>query len=67
MSNRDEKLVDLTLHLHHKTEKAILVSDGGDKDDAIWVPLSQCEVEYKKGNVVIVTMPEWLAVEKGLY
>ena len=62
-----EKLVDLTLHLHHKTEKAILVSDDGEEGNAVWVPLSQCEVEHIKGNVVEVTLPEWMAVEKGLY
>lgn len=59
-------LVDLTMQLHHETAKAVLVSDDGDKTKAVWVPLSQCEVEPKGKGIVIVTMPEWLAIEKGL-
>lgn len=59
-------LVDLTCHLHHQTERAVLVSDDGDKQRAVWLPLSQCEVEPKGRGVVEVTCPEWLALEKGL-
>lgn len=59
-------LVDLTMQLHHETPKAVLVSDDGDKTKAVWVPLSQCEIEHKERGIVIVTMPEWLATEKGL-
>lgn len=59
-------LVDLTMQLHAETAKAVLVSDDGDKDKAVWLPLSQCEVERKAKGIVIVTMPEWLATEKGL-
>lgn len=64
MSN--DELVDLTMHLHHKTEKAILVSDDGDEKRAVWLPLSQIEVETLKGNAVEVTCPVWLAKNKGL-
>ena len=60
-----DRLFDITLHLHAETEKAVLVSETGDSKDAIWVPKSQCEIEHKKGNVVEVTLPEWLATEKG--
>lgn len=59
-------LVDLTLQLHHETDKAILVSDDGEQDNAVWVPKSQVEIERKKGGLVEVTMPEWLAQEKEL-
>jgi hypothetical protein len=59
-------LVDVTMQLHHETPKAILVSDDGDRDKAIWIPLSQCEIEHKPKGIVIVTMPEWLALEKEL-
>lgn len=75
MSKSD--LTDITLALHHETEKAILVSETGDEKKAIWIPKSQCEVERtgkfvegqigsKKYPVVIVTMPEWQAINKGL-
>lgn len=63
---RKSDLLDITVQLHHETPKAILVSDDGDKDKAVWLPFSQCEVERKSGGIVIVTLPEWLATDKGL-
>lgn len=59
-------LVDLTVRVHYRTEKAILVSDDGDRENAKWLPLSQIEVEEVDASTAIVTLPEWLAVEKGL-
>lgn len=58
-------LVDLTMQLHAETDKAILVSDDGDKAKAVWLPKSQIEFE-QKGPIVEVTMPSWLATDKGL-
>jgi hypothetical protein len=65
MSGKSD-LVDLTMQLHHENARAILVSDDGDRDNAVWVPLSHCEIEHKASGIVIVTMPEWLALDKGL-
>lgn len=59
-------LVDLTMQLHVETAKAVLVSDDGEKQNAVWLPLSQIEIEKQRNGVVIVTLPEWLAIEKGL-
>jgi hypothetical protein len=73
-------LIDLTLAIHHRTNQAVLVSETGDAKQAKWLPLSQVEVEANgktltgedsRGQImtlpiVIVTMPEWLAVSKGL-
>lgn len=72
-------LTDLTLALHAETERAVLVSETGDEKKAVWIPKSQCEVEQtgkfcQQGNavgtrkypVVIVTLPEWQAINKGL-
>jgi hypothetical protein len=58
-------IIDVTVHLHHETEKAVLVSDTGDKDDAVWLPLSQIEIE-RDGATHSVSLPEWLAIDKGL-
>ena len=59
-------LIDIEVHVHHKTEKAVFISDTGDKADAEWVPLSQIEIEEDpKNSIATVTMPEWLAKEKG--
>lgn len=59
-------LVDLTMHLHAATERAIRVSDTGEEEKAVWLPLSQVEVLKRPGGIVVVTLPEWLAHEKGL-
>lgn len=59
-------LIDLTMQLHHETEKAVLVSDDGVRANAMWLPKNTVEVEAKEGGVVIVTLPEWLAFAKGL-
>ncbi len=62
-------LVDIDVHLHHKTEKAFLISDDGDRKNAVWVPKEHCELEPKRGagpNIHVATMPTWQALEKGL-
>ncbi len=51
-------LIDLTVQLHAKTDRAILVSNDGDEKSAVWLPLSQCEVEILKDGIAEVTMPE---------
>jgi hypothetical protein len=60
-------LKDFVLHLRVEREKAIGVAQD-DTPDAklIWLPKSQIEFEKKPGGLVRVTMPEWLAIEKGL-
>lgn len=75
-------LIDLTLCLHaeskrgQKEQGAIRVSSDADDAKAQWLPKSQCEFattgkrqRSKQGigvEVVTVTLPEWLAREKGL-
>ncbi|MFN8682800.1 hypothetical protein ACDP63_16900 [Paracoccus sp. P2] len=58
-------LVDLTLQIHARTERAILVSDDGDREKAVWLPLPHIEVA-PRGRHHVVTMPEWLAIDRGL-
>ncbi len=62
----DHELVDLTLQLPHETERAILVSDDGDAESAVWLAKSQIEIEPKGRGVVEVACPYWLAKERGL-
>ena len=63
-------LGDYDVQLHHETpgeRGAYLVSDDGDKDKAVWIPKSQCEIEPSPtGHGYVITLPEWLAIEKGL-
>jgi len=64
MSDRDAKLCDIAVQVKHETDKAYLVSDGV-KD--VWLPKSQVELDDSQGDeAAIVTMPEWLAKDKGL-
>jgi len=63
----NREMIDLTLHLHHETPMAILVSETGDEKKAVWLPKSQCDIEGKRGSdSIIVTLPEWLALREGL-
>ena len=76
-----KELVDLELDVARDNEAdlAILVRvviPNLDCSDAaasfsvkkIWLPRSEIEIEYKDRSrtTAIVTMPEWLAIEKGL-
>jgi len=50
-----------------ETEKAFFVFDT-DPQDAVWVPKSQIVFEDDNvgpGDTSVMTMPEWLAREKG--
>ncbi len=53
------------LEFLHETDSAILVEYDGEE---VWLPLSQIEWDgdAEKGDSITVTMPEWLAEEKGL-
>lgn len=61
-------LIDIAGMLHHETEKAILFSDDGNRATAIWLPKSAIEIERdtKKPGIVTVTLPERLAIDRGL-
>ena len=60
-------LIDVAVCRHAETDKAILVSDDDDKDNAVWLPKSQIEIENDgHKNFITVTMPSWLAKDKGL-
>ena len=66
MASGKSDLIDLGVELHHRTDRAVLVSDDGDRDKAVWLPLSQIEIEQMEGATYTVTLPEWLAKDKGL-
>lgn len=56
------ELVDFPVHVKHDTARAWLATVG-DKD--YWLPKSQCQIDFD-GRHYTLTMPEWLAKEKGL-
>lgn len=62
-------LIDLEMVLLSATEKAIFVSDTGESNRGVWLPKSQVEYGFedpKRPDLVSVTVPEWLARDKGL-
>lgn len=61
-------IVDLELMIHQQTPAAVLVSDDGDRNRAVWLPKKRVEFDEKRelGKAQIVSMPEDLAIEKGL-
>lgn len=56
--------IEIFCTVEHETDGSYLVDDGTDLH---WIPKSQIseEEEDGKGNVTL-TIPEWLALEKGL-
>lgn len=58
-------IVDVEGMVHHQTKKAVLFSITGNRSDAEWLPKSQIEIENKH-PIWTITLPEQLAVEKGL-
>ena len=61
-------LVDLTLELRAEKPLSIAVSDPAKPSATpwVWLPKSQIEFVRKSASVVEVTMPEWIAKQKGL-
>lgn len=66
-------LIDVTVQMHMETERAVLVSDDGDRNKAVWLPKSQIEIEFHSGmkergkGTATITLPGWLAKDKELY
>jgi hypothetical protein len=67
-------LIDISVMLRHETQSAYLVADGrteikkGDtvpSELRVWVPKSKVEIEFVGKSSAILTLPEWLALEKG--
>jgi hypothetical protein len=59
------RIIDIEGMVHHRTEKAILFSNDGNRANAVWLPLSQIEVDDDH-PIWTVTLPEQIALEKGL-
>jgi hypothetical protein len=72
---RGNDLHDFELYLHWESDLALLVSDTGIREQAVWLPKSKIEFEKigatgggadRRLASVKVTAPEWLLLEKGL-
>lgn len=63
----DVSIVDIEVIYHNQTERGVLVASDEDAEP-VWLPKSQIEIEDVplRGQVMEVTLPQWLAEEKGL-
>jgi hypothetical protein len=76
MASRGDDLFDVAVELIRETDAAWLVTDGEDaketlfgmvtRQDGVWVPKSQCELEDNGDGTWTLTAPEWLLEKKGL-
>lgn len=60
--NKGSELHDITLMWHGETDMAIQVSENGR--DKTWLPKSQIEYKRLQGEIVEVTLPQWLYEKK---
>jgi len=58
--------LEFTVFLHRETERAALVSESGREERAFWLPKSRISITPKTENIVEISVPEWLAKNKGL-
>lgn len=59
-------VIDVTVQRLHETDKAVLVTDSVP-ENGVWLAKSMIEIEPSEvGGLLTVTLPEWLALEKGL-
>jgi hypothetical protein len=59
--------ITLELVIHRRTDHAYLVSDDGEEKNGKWLPRREVTcVRRPRSTIVDVTMPEWLAIDRGL-
>lgn len=59
-------IIEIDVQVLHETEKAVLVTDSVP-EKGVWLPRSKIEIEPTGiGGIHTVTLPEWLALDKGL-
>lgn len=60
------EIVDIDVRLLHETEKAVLITTDVP-ENGVWIARSLIEIEESgvKG-IHTVSLPEWLAMEKGM-
>lgn len=61
-------LCEINVKVIRTTERGALVATAFRDCTAVWVPLSQVELVSNEdaANTYTLTLPEWLAMEKGL-
>ena len=62
-----KKPIDITVTILTETDRAFRVTDNDNPEFGQWIPKSQIFIEQDAGvgDTIIITMPEWLAIDKG--
>lgn len=61
------KFVEIEGVIYGRRERSVLFSAAGDRASAVVLPLAQIEINQREGaGSVTVSMPDWLAIERGL-
>lgn len=65
MTSGRSDLMDILCERRAETDRAVLIYDG---TEPVWLPKSQVEIDDapRDDGLISVTLPEWLAREKGL-
>lgn len=66
MMELDHTPVHRQMVIHATGDRHIYVSTDGDSDDGVFLPLAHICVNVILGAVAEITMPKWLADERGL-
>ena len=60
------EMVEIDVEIVARTERAVLAHTG-NKEEAAWLPLSQIKLRPSGiGGIYTLTVPEWVAIDKGL-
>ena len=64
--SRETEWIELNVHCHRCTQRAVLLSDDGDESNAVWIPRSQVRGEVKVDEVTTIEIADWIAEREGL-
>lgn len=62
---KDDFPYEIEAFILRKTADGVLIRQE-DSEEEVWLPLSQVELDDEDASFTTVTMPEWLAIERGL-
>ena len=66
MRQQNDETVELELHVHAESQKAMLLSTDGNEREAEWTPKSQIiKIGAERGQSGIFEMKEWIAQKNG--
>lgn len=70
MARNDDPVAFENWYVVFVKDKSVLVKPDGEGDEkAVWLPISQVDVQsgdLEKGKVIDFEIPEWLAQDRGI-